>query len=224
MLKTAENSIVCRQYCLYEPNIRHVYSPCHYCNVCKARGLMPNVQSGCYAVFVKKIRALTEQLLLKTSLIGYSDRLAAPGRRAVPTFVATPHVWYPGATPTHSRGARSCRSTCCMCKSLAIMRVDAHHPAVSDESLPHADAAAFDAAGCRTTLVRGVRVVGGHGRRTSGVIRTVRARGGGEFSSGRRGATVDDERRVTTERRSTRWGARTAAAGCCSSTDDPPGS
>ena len=149
---------------------------------------------------------------------------AAPGRRAVPTFVATPHVWYPGATPTHSRGARSCRSTCCMCKSLAIMRVDAHHPVVSDESLPHADAAAFDAAGCRTTLVRGVRVVGGHGRRTSGVIRTVRARGGGEFSSGRRGATVDDERRVTTERRSTRWGARTAAAGCCSSTDDPPGS
>ena len=65
---------------------------------------------------------------------------------------------------------------------------------MSDESLPHPDAAAFDAAGCRTMLFQGVRAVGGHGRRTNGVIRTVRARGGGEFSRGRRGGS-DNERR-----------------------------
>ena len=60
--KTAEKSIVCRGYFLYEPNIRHVYSPYHYCNVCKAPGLMPNVTAGYYADFVKQIKALTEQL------------------------------------------------------------------------------------------------------------------------------------------------------------------
>ena len=47
---------------LYEPNIQHVYSPYHYCNVCKALGLMPNVTAGYYADFVKQIRALTVQL------------------------------------------------------------------------------------------------------------------------------------------------------------------
>ena len=52
---------------LYEPNIQHVYSPYHYCNVCKARGLMRNVTAGCYAAKVKQIRALTDQLSPKTS-------------------------------------------------------------------------------------------------------------------------------------------------------------
>ena len=60
--KRSKTNSLPRLISLYEPYIRHVYSPYHYCNVCKARGLMPNVTAGCYADFVKQIRALTVQL------------------------------------------------------------------------------------------------------------------------------------------------------------------
>ena len=65
---------------LYEPNIRHVYSPYHYCNVCKVWWLMRNVTAGCYAAKVKQIRALTEQLSPKTSFIDYKPSAAVVAR------------------------------------------------------------------------------------------------------------------------------------------------
>ena len=108
--------------------------------------------------------------------------------------------------------------------SLTIMGAGRHKRVMGDDSLPHAATGVFDTAGCRTTSFHDARVVGGRGGVKDRVTRTTRARGGGEWWRGRRGATVDDERRVTTKRQSTRWETYTVATCGHGSTNDPPGS
>ena len=63
---------------LYEPNIQHVYSPYHYCNVCKAREPMPTYTAGYRTANLHSHRSFVLQLSPKWTPKMDSVKMAAP--------------------------------------------------------------------------------------------------------------------------------------------------
>ena len=144
---------------------------------------MPNVTAGYYADFVKQIKALTEQLLLKIC----SVKMAVPCEAMTPRGAA---YWRLASCRTYVRCTNTLTRLEEPHKHVWWVQVLGHHgcrtaqAVMGHDSLPHAATGVFDTAGCRTTSFHDARVVGGRGGLKEGVTRTTRARGGGEWLRG----------------------------------------
>ena len=145
---------------LYEPNIRHVYSPYHYCNVCKVWWLMRNVTAGCYAAKVKQIRALTEQLSPKI----FNGHVEGPNLPFLPRHPCghcrQPTVWLCCCIGWYL--TPFCTSTHVLC--VQILKANGWMTCHCWLTIAHRYRSAFGAASLLIMSLHGTRVLGQQGR------------------------------------------------------------